>query len=115
MEKTIYEVIEQETGFNMNQIRFAERHMIGYRKASGNEPLTEQKFKKALTRIKKRMQVGLTFETCVELWWPKYLLDQQPSQVSSVGPGFLKTQLKYEGTHVNNRNTADNGHNSSNN
>lgn len=111
MEANFYIELMKATGLTIDEIRFAERHMIASQKMSGDQPYNERKFKDSLIKIVEKMKVGLTFETIVELIWLKFPLIQQPSTNKSIGPGFYKTQIQLEGRHVIYRNKFDKTYN----
>lgn len=108
--KDFYKETEELTGLTIDQIRFAERHMIAYQKLIEKPILTEEQFQGELKLASQKMTAGVSFETIIEIKWPKSLLTQYGVSGKAIGPGFMKTQLDYSGRHVIYRHKSDPKH-----
>lgn len=95
---TVYEQLEKELGFTPDQLRRIERLQISDFKLTSTVPPTEAQFITACRKIKSRMRV-LQYETILYMMFPPALVESWNAGTPK-GPGFMKTQLRENGTHV---------------
>ena len=95
----IYERMMKEYKFTRDELRIIERKQIAYRKFMNDPPPTENHFEDACRAVWTLIAgTNLLFATVVDLKFPDKMISEGMSTARKKGPGFLNTDMKYDGT-----------------